>query len=168
MRSKIKTSIVTLATVVALFSAATAPTQAWAEIKVGDKAPALVVKDITGKDVDLSAMQGKIVIVALWATWCEPCKAEMKMLRDFYHQHEDQGIEIIALSLDRAKDKKAVQKAAAKVDYTVAMASDAKENGFDGNNTVPQTYVINADGNVSAVFSDQPVTETELAKAIAP
>jgi len=164
MRFKIKTSLSTLALVVALFSAATAR----AEIKIGDKAPALVGKDITGKDIDLSAMQGKTVIVALWATWCEPCKAEMKMLREFYHQHEDAGIEIIALSLDRANDKKAVQKVAAKVDFTVAMASDAKTNGFEDNNTVPQTYVINADGNVSAMFSDQPATEAELAKAITP
>jgi peroxiredoxin len=137
-----------------------------AAINVGDKAPALIVKDITGKDINLSDMEGKTVIVTLWASWCQPCQAEMPMLRDFYHKYEDKGVEIIALSLDRPHDKKAVEKIAAKVDYHVAMASEASANGFDSTSSLPATYVINSEGNVSAVFDQKPVTEAELARVV--
>ena len=142
--------------------------EACAGISVGQKAPALVVTDLENKKIDLSDMQGKTVIVTLWASWCEPCRAEIPMLREFYHKYEDKGVEIIALSLDRPRDKKAVQKIASKVDYSVAMASDATTNGFDSAGMVPVTYVINSDGNVSAIFDSAPVTEKDLIGAITP
>jgi peroxiredoxin len=104
------------------------------------------------------------VIVSLWASWCEPCLAEMSVLREFYHQHEDEGVEVIALSMDRANDKKAVQKIAAKTDVPVAMAVDAKENDFTSG-TLPVTYIISRDGSVKAVI-DKPVTAGELEKVI--
>jgi cytochrome c biogenesis protein CcmG/thiol:disulfide interchange protein DsbE len=139
---------------------------AGAAISVGQKAPALVVTDTAGKKVDLNGMKGKTVIVTLWASWCAPCLGEIPMLRDFYHKYEDQGVEIIALSLDGPHDKKAVEKIAAKVDYHVAMASDATANGFDEAGSLPVTYVIDTEGNVSAVFNDGPATEKELVGAV--
>ena len=141
---------------------------AGAAVSVGQKAPELVVTDLAGVKVDLNEMQGKTVIVTLWASWCEPCLKEMPMLRDFYHKYEDRGVEVISLSLDRPHDRKAVEKVAAKVDYHVAMASDANTNGFDSTGSLPVTYVINSDGNVNAVFDQKPVTEAELVKAALP
>lgn len=139
---------------------------AGAAVSVGQKAPALVVTDLSNVKVDLKDMQGKTVIVTLWASWCPPCLEEIPALREFYHKYEDKGVEIIALSLDRPHDKKAVQKIAATVDYHVALASDATTNGFDETGALPVTYVINADGNISAIFNDGPVTEKELVKAV--
>jgi peroxiredoxin len=137
-----------------------------AAVSVGQKAPALVVTDLSGDKIDLGDMQGKTVIVTLWASWCPPCLEEIPMLRAFYHKYEDKGVEIVALSFDKPRDKKDVQKIAAKVDYPVALASDATANGFDGTGSLPVTYVIDGDGNVSAVFDDGPVTEGELVKAV--
>ncbi len=139
---------------------------ALAAISVGQKAPALVVTDLSGEKVDLSDMEGKTVIVTLWASWCQPCLEEIPALRDFYHKYEDKGIDIIALSFDRPHDKKAVQKIAATVDYHVAIASEATTNGFDGTGSLPVTYVINDKGNVSDIFDDKPVSEKELVKAV--
>lgn len=139
---------------------------AGAAISVGQKAPALVVTDLSNTKIDLNDMEGKTVIVTLWASWCPPCLEEIPALREFYHKYEDQGVEIIALSLDRPHDKKAVQKIAATVDYHVALASDAMTNGFNSTGALPVTYVINADGNVSAIFNNGPVTEKELVKAV--
>ena len=139
-----------------------------AAVSLGQKAPALTATDLAGVKVDLEGMKGKTVIVALWASSCEPCHAEIRMLRDFYHKYEDKGVKVIALSLDRPRNKKAVQKIAATVDYHVALAAEATDNGFDFEEAPLVTYVINKQGNISARFDQGPVTEEELLKAALP
>jgi peroxiredoxin len=138
-----------------------------AALNVGDRAPSLVVTDMAGVKVDLSDMQGKTVIVGLWSLKCEPCRAEIPMLRDFYHKYEDMGVKVIALNIDRPRDRKAVERVAARVDYHVAMASDASANGFSELGAAPAVYIIDKDGTVSAVLDDKPMTEKQLMTSIA-
>lgn len=140
-------------------------TGAGAAVSIGQKAPALVATDLAGDKVNLEDMKGKTVVVALWASSCELCYAEMRMLRDFYHKYEDRGVEVIALSLDRPRDKKVVQKIAATVDYHVPLAVEATRNGFDSTEAPLTTYVIDKEGTVSAIFDQKPVTEEELVRA---
>ncbi len=48
---------------------------------VGKKLP-LVAKTIDGKDFDLRDYKNQVVIVHCWATWCDPCKADMNKMRE--------------------------------------------------------------------------------------
>jgi cytochrome c biogenesis protein CcmG/thiol:disulfide interchange protein DsbE len=55
---------------------------------------------IDGKTISLADYKGKkIVLIDLWATWCEPCKAEMPVFQQIYDEYSDQ-LEIIAASQD--------------------------------------------------------------------
>ena len=137
-----------------------------AAITPGQKAPALVVTDLQGHKFDLQAQQGKTVVVTLWASWCPPCLEEIPVLNDFYRKYHSKGIEVLALSLDRPQDRDAMKKTAAKMAYPAAMSSDASANDFDTAGSLPVTYVIDAKGNVSAVFDEEPVTERELVKGV--
>ena len=47
--------------------------------------------------------QGKVTIVSFWATWCKPCKEEMKAVHAMYDELKEQGIEYIAVSIDNTK-----------------------------------------------------------------
>ncbi len=72
-----------------------------AEPRLQERAPALTVTIADGRDFDLDAMRGKVVLVAFWATWCRPCLEEMPALEKYYREHKADGFEVIALSLDK-------------------------------------------------------------------
>ena len=57
-------------------------------------------QDLTGATVDIAAYRRKIVLIHYWATWCEPCKADMILLKDFHARHASGDFDIIGVCLD--------------------------------------------------------------------
>src|SRR5580704_3510281 len=78
---------------------------AFAEVAVDHAAPSLVLTELNGDTFDLSQKHGKVVLVHYWATWCAPCKKEMPILDEYYKAHHAEGLEMIAVSADRARDR---------------------------------------------------------------
>ncbi len=136
---------------------------------VGKAAPAFVGQDLDGRPLDLAALHGHVVIVNLWATWCTPCRAEMPMLDAFYKAHRAEGLVLVGLSADRHRDLGDMRKVMQAFSYRAAMLADAKSNGFGSPGALPLTYVIDARGEVHAIFDNHagPLTQSDLEKAIA-
>jgi thiol-disulfide isomerase/thioredoxin len=62
---------------------------------------AFTFKDANGKDVDLSAWKGRVVLLNLWATWCTPCRKEMPDIAKLQKELGSTDFEVVALSVDR-------------------------------------------------------------------
>lgn len=67
-------------------------------VRVSYSAPELTLIDTQGISRSLLDYRGQVVLVNLWATWCEPCKQEMPALQSFYNRHRDQGFVVIAIN----------------------------------------------------------------------
>jgi len=67
---------------------------------VGAPAPDFTLNDLEGNAVTLSDLQGQVVILNFWATWCGPCRLEMPLLQAAYVAHKEQGLVILAIDLD--------------------------------------------------------------------
>lgn len=67
-------------------------------------APAISFADLSGNTVSLSEFAGKIILVNLWATWCEPCLREMPSLERMQSRLGDK-ITVLAISEDRGGSK---------------------------------------------------------------
>jgi thiol-disulfide isomerase/thioredoxin len=78
------------------------------EVDVGQVAPEITAKDADGKDVKLSSLKGKVVLVNFTATWCGPCKKELPDLIALRQKYYDQGFEVISVFLD--SDRTAVER----------------------------------------------------------
>ncbi|MCK4977815.1 MAG: TlpA family protein disulfide reductase [Anaerolineales bacterium] len=56
------------------------------------------METIHGETVTLSELQGRPVIINLWASWCPPCRAEMPALQNVYEDYQDQGLVVLAVN----------------------------------------------------------------------
>jgi cytochrome c biogenesis protein CcmG/thiol:disulfide interchange protein DsbE len=70
-------------------------------VQVGSTAPDYVATDIrTGQKVSLTAYKGQVVLLNVWATWCEPCKVEMPSIEQLQRDLGPDGLKIVAVSVD--------------------------------------------------------------------
>ena len=72
-------------------------------ISFGSVAPELILSDTTGKDIALSSLRGKYVLLDFWAGWCGPCRMENPNILKNYLKYKDKGFEIYQVSLDRSR-----------------------------------------------------------------
>ena len=64
-------------------------------------APDFTLTDLSGNEISLSSLSGKVVFLNFWATWCPPCKKEIPGFIEIYEKHKDQGMVIVGISLDK-------------------------------------------------------------------
>ena len=67
---------------------------------VNKPAPDFTLKTPDGKDLALSSLQGHVVLVDFWASWCRPCRASIPHLKEIYTKYHPAGLEILSVSLD--------------------------------------------------------------------
>ncbi len=60
---------------------------------------------LDGRQVDVQAMKGKVVLIDFWATWCGPCVAELPNVLAVYERLHDRGFEIVSISFDSDRAK---------------------------------------------------------------
>jgi cytochrome c biogenesis protein CcmG/thiol:disulfide interchange protein DsbE len=134
--------------------------------------PDLAVRTLGGDDFDLAKLQGHVVLIHFWATWCPPCIKEMPALEAFYERYRARGVEILALSEDRTRDIDEVHHMVHHMNmtYPVAMAHKASRNSFGDPSALPVTFVVDAKGVVRAEMrpDTQPVTEENLMRIVDP
>ena len=69
---------------------------------IGASAPAFEAMDLTGAPVTLASLEGRVVVLNVWATWCRPCLEEIPQLEAVHREFGPQGVSTIGVSIDAA------------------------------------------------------------------
>lgn len=73
-------------------------------ITEGSMAPEIDLPSPNGKNIKLSSLKGKYVLIDFWAAWCGPCRRESPHMVEIYKKYSPKGFEIYGVSLDRSRD----------------------------------------------------------------
>lgn len=120
------------------------------EPQKGSVAPDFTLKSVPdGKEVRLSSLRGKAVLLNFWATWCGPCKIEMPSLVDLQKKYGPQGLQIVGVAMDDADDKE-ISTFAHKmgVNYLVLRGTEKIGDLYGGIQQLPTTYYLDRSGKV--------------------
>ena len=118
-------------------------------VKVGDKAADFTVEMLDGKQVTLSKLKGKVVLVNFWATWCPPCREELKHVqKEIIDRFK--GKDFVFLPISRGEKKATVEAFREKNGYTFAMGLDPNQSIFKlfASNYIPRNFLIGKDGKI--------------------
>lgn len=118
------------------------------------EAPDFTLKDLSGNSVTLSDMQGKVVLLNLWATWCPPCKKEMPSMEELYRDLPRDEFTILAVAAPNAPRESLAQieSLIENNDYTfpVLLDEDMRVNGTYGTGSIPTSWIIDPEGMLAA------------------
>ena len=112
-------------------------------------APSFELPNLDGNLVQSTDLEGKVVIVDFWATWCPPCRQMIPELKKVYDKFKGRNVEILAISLDEGGAetvKEFVEKSA--INYTVLLGDREISKKFGQINAIPTSFIIDKQGNI--------------------
>ena len=132
-------------------------------------APPFEVTTTDGQRFSLDNLQGKVVLLDFWATWCEPCRAALPHVKEIAKKFQDQPLVILSVSLD--KDEEAWKKFVAQNGMNWPQYRDGGFTGpiakLFGVEAIPHTFTIDADGVLQDEHIGDASIESKLKKLVA-
>jgi peroxiredoxin len=125
-------------------------------VEVGSKAPQIqgVTLDEARRQKTLADYEGKVVLLNVWATWCEPCRVEMPSIERLHREFGPQGLAVVAISIDDPGAEQRIRDFVKELGLTFEVLHDPAQvttrtyqvTGY------PETFVIARDGTIRKKF----------------
>jgi len=111
------------------------------------------LRDLQGRSWHLRDLQGKVVLVNFWATWCPPCRKEMPDLQALYDKYKDQGFLVLSIS-DEEMTRVSPFIAERRITYPVLLDPSRKVNDAFVIEGIPKSFVYDREGKMVAQSID--------------
>ncbi len=130
-------------------------------------APLFEAQTLEGQTLGLADLRGKVVLINFWATWCEPCKAEMPDLQAVYEAYQSRGLVILGVNLDEGQAD--IRRWVGTLGLTFDIMLDERQQiaALYQLRGQPSSYLVAPSGVITQVYYG-PTTRQALEAAIAP
>jgi cytochrome c biogenesis protein CcmG, thiol:disulfide interchange protein DsbE len=139
-------------------------------LEEGQTAPSLTAKTMTGQNFDLAKEKGHVTIIHFWASWCSICRIEMPLLESYYQQHKQEGLQLLAISMDDSDEDDLVRQLMTPFSFPAAYQRNASFKGYGRIWHTPMTFVIDKQGILRRDGSEgnPQIDQTILDKTVTP
>jgi thiol-disulfide isomerase/thioredoxin len=110
--------------------------------------PALAGVDLSGRPLDLRALRGRVVLVQFWASWCEPCRAELPALAGLVARFRGRPFELVTVNLGEGRERAERFLSEARVDLPTLLDRDRVAGRAWGVQGLPMAFLVDAEGAV--------------------
>jgi thiol-disulfide isomerase/thioredoxin len=115
---------------------------------VGNLAPDFELPALDGKNLKLSDLRGKAVLLNFWATYCGPCKIEMPWFVELQNEYGPQGFQIVGVANDDASTEEIAKFTKAMgINYPILIGKDAVSDRYSVS-VLPTSFFLNRDGKL--------------------
>lgn len=116
--------------------------------EIGSRLPDFSVKNFQGHEISSSDFRGKVLLVDVWATWCQPCKKEMPGYQKLLDRYGSRGFAVLGLKATMMMDTEDPMQFAreAGVHYPLAIASPQATDALGGILGLPTTFLYDRQG----------------------
>lgn len=132
--------------------------------KEGFTAPDFTLELLDGGNITLSDLQGKVVLVNFWTSWCPPCRKEMPAIESVYRSYKDLGLVVVGLNLTAQDSKPDVSVFVQEIGVTFPIALDV--NNAVGNlyrvTALPTSFFIDRKGVIRSIIVGGPMSEAVI------
>lgn len=118
-------------------------------LSIGDTAPQFILKKLDGEVFNLRNNRNKVVVLAFFTTWCNPCKIEMpKLQSEVWEKFNKDEFEMLCIG--RCHNRKEVTKFLKNigVKYPAAADPDRQIYSLYADKSIPRVFVIGKDGTI--------------------
>ena len=124
---------------------------------------------LDGKEVDLSKLRGKVVLLDFWATWCGPCMAKLPEILALDKKYKDKDFQLLGISLDQ--DKEALEKTVKSREMGWPEYFDGKGWQNDlaarfGVEAIPASFLVDKKGRLHPLDGEEDL-DAEVGKLLA-
>ena len=125
--------------------------RASAAAQLGKPAPPFTLADPAGVSYTLDDLRGQVVLVNFWATWCEPCRAEMPELDELARDYREAGFRVLAINV--LEDAPNIRAFGTELDLDLPLLADRRGEIYKAYNVqaLPSSYLIDGDGVIRDV-----------------
>ena len=142
-------------------------------VGIGSDAPEFNAVDLqTGRPARLADYRGKVLLINIWATWCQPCRVEMPAMQRLWGRFQGTDFRILAVSVD-TDDSSAVRRFARDLGLTFDILHDRSGKIQQAYQTtgVPESYIVDRHGVIvkkviGAMEWDAPVNDVLIRRLL--
>jgi thiol-disulfide isomerase/thioredoxin len=117
--------------------------------------PDITITDLSGRTLTRAELQGRVVLVEFWATWCLPCRSTLPWLGELEKRHGKE-IAVITIAVESPEAAVRTMAAAMKVPLVVSIGTPELARTFGDLTSVPTLFVFDGKGRTAAVFHGAP------------